>query len=86
MIQKLSAPVSVEMVYDHNSGRVSPRRVLWGKNIYLITKIGLHHVFREGRVLYHVFSVSAKNIYFRLVLNSESLRWKLEEVSDGLPD
>lgn len=86
MIQKLSVPVSVEMTYDHKLRKVFPRCILWAGKIYPITKIGLHHTFCEGRILYHVFSVATKSIFFRLLLDSETLHWKLEEVSDGLPD
>jgi hypothetical protein len=86
MIQKLSVPVSVEMIYDHKSRKVFPKFVLWGEKIYPITKIGLHHTFREGRVLYHAFSVCTKSVFFRLILDSETLHWRLEEISDGLPD
>jgi hypothetical protein len=46
----------------------------------------LHHTFRSGRTLFHVFSVASKSLFFRLVLNTDTLFWRLEEISDGLPD
>jgi len=86
MIEKISVPVSVGLVFDHTLRKVIPRWVKWDGKLYGIEKIGFHHTYREGRVLYHVFSVASKTLFFRLVLNTESLIWRLEELSDGLPD
>lgn len=86
MIHKLNAPVSVKLVYDHQSRTVFPQEVSWEGRVYLIIKIGLHHTFRAGRTLYHVFSVASKTLFFRLVLDTDTLLWRLEEISDGLPD
>jgi hypothetical protein len=85
MIQKISEPVSVGLVFDCKNMLVCPRWVLWNGRRYPIVKLGLHHTFREGRTLFHVFSAAGETLFFRLVLNSETLHWKLEEISDGLP-
>ncbi len=86
MLQKISQPVSVNLVFDQQKRKVFPKSLIWNNHLYSIKKIGLHHTYRQGRTLYHVFSVSSKSLFFRLVLNSENLHWKLEEISDGLPD
>lgn len=78
MIQKLSENVDVGMSKE-------PKWVKWKNRVYKIEHIGLHHTFREGRVLYHAFSVATDTLFFRLVLDTETLNWKLEEISDGLP-
>lgn len=83
MIQKLSVPVSVDLFFDHKLRRSIPVRVTWENRDYLIIKIGLHHTYRQGRTLYHVFSAISQNIYFRLVFNTENLAWSLEEIADG---
>lgn len=62
----------------------TPKYVVWKGRSYTISKIGLHHFFREGRVLYHVFSVVSDTLFLRLKLNTENLRWKLEEISDAI--
>lgn len=59
-----------------------PKKVLFEGREHLITKLGYHHVFRAGRTLFHVFSVASKTMFFRLVLNTETLSWTLEEVAD----
>ena len=82
----MSAPVSVELVYDHRRHSVSPRKMLWDGRVFQITKIGLHHTFRSGRDLFHVFSLSAGDLSFRLKLDTTNLFWTLEEISDGIPD
>lgn len=86
MMQKIDVPVSVELIFDHQKRKVFPRKVLWEGKLYPIVKVGLHHTFREGRVLYHVFSAASETLFFRLVLNTDNLQWRLEEISDGLPD
>ena len=83
MIQRLSAPVSVAAVFDHKGRAFVPRKVLWEGREYGVEKIGFHHTFRQGRTLYHVFSVAAEALFFRLVLDTETLLFSLEEIADG---
>jgi len=82
MIQKINAPVSVNLSYDSLNKKVSINEVIWNNKIYPIVKLGLHHFFRRGRTLYHVFSVASENLFFRLILNSETLHWNLEQIAD----
>jgi len=86
MIQKVNIPISVSLVFDSIKRKVAPRWVVWNGRLYPVEKVGLHHTYREGRTLYHVFSVASKSLFFRLVLNTDNLHWKLEEISDGLPE
>jgi len=86
MIQRISVPVSVVFQYDHKTQKALPRVVQWEGQRYLITKIGFHHTFIRGRTLFHVFSVESPNLSFKLEFNTETLQWRLEEISDGLPD
>lgn len=83
---KVDVPVLVIFMYDPNGAKVSPLKVRWDGRVYSITKVGLHHNFRAGKTLHHIFSVVAGEIFFRLNFNTENLSWRLEEVSDGLPD
>jgi len=85
MIQKISEPISVSFTFDSEKRAVKPRALVWNGRLYGVRKVGLHHTFRQGRTLYHVFSVASKSMFFRLVLNTENLYWRLEEISDGLP-
>ncbi len=82
--QRISEPVSVSLSYDSKRVKVYPKWVVWNNRLYPVLKVGLHHTFRRGRTLYHVFSVVSKTLFFRLVLDTETLHWKLEEISDGL--
>jgi hypothetical protein len=86
MIEKLSLPVSVGITFDHSKRKVVPKWILWEGKLYPVEKVGLHHTYREGRTLFHVFSVASKTLFFRLVLNTDTLYWRLEEISDGMPD
>jgi len=63
-----------------------PISLTWFGRTYPIIKLGLHHTYREGLTRHHIFSVVGGNLFFRLNLNTDTLSWTLEEVSDGLPD
>ncbi len=69
--------------FNHQTRAVAPKRILFEGRQHDIAKIGYHHTFREGRTLYHVFSVSSDTLFFKLVLNTDTLAWSLEEISDG---
>ena len=83
MKTSVNEPVSVKLVFQSAIKKTYPCSILWRGRLYQIQKIGLHHTYYQGRVLFHVFSVSDGNLFFRLLLNSESLHWWLEEISDG---
>jgi len=85
MITKLDLPVSVSLCFDDRKNQVFPKWIVWNNRLYPIAKVGLHHTFRQGRTLYHVFSVVSKTLFFRLSLNTDNLHWRLEEVADGMP-
>ena len=85
MIEKISVPVSVSLVFDHTKRKVVPKWVVWEGRLYTVEKLGFHHTYRLGETLYHVFSVTTKTLFLRLVLNTNNLAWRLEEISDGLP-
>jgi len=84
MFNKISEPVSVELFFNSQKKAVFPKSVTWNSRLYPIVKVGLHHSYRKGRTLYHVFSVISKTLFFRLVLNTDNLHWRLEEINDGV--
>jgi hypothetical protein len=84
MVEKVNMSVSVALSFNSDTKITTPRHIKWNGRIHRITKIGLHHTYRRGRTLFHVFSVASPTLFFRLVLDSETLHWKLEEISDGL--
>lgn len=84
MREKIDVPVTVTMCFDHKTRVVKPVEVVWEGREYGVSKVGMHHTYRRGRTLCHVFSVVAQSMFFRLVLDSENLHWRLEEVSDGV--
>lgn len=83
MIQKINLPVSVVSIFDHKKQLSYPLKILFEGKTHPLVKLGYHHTSREGRVLYHIFSVVSPSLFFRLKLNTESLSWSLEEISDG---
>lgn len=83
MIQKITAPISVLTLFDHKKHIFTPLYVSWDGEKYKIKKIGYHHKVREGKVLFHIFSVISETLFFRLKFDTESLLWVVEEISDG---
>ena len=86
MIQRISEPVSVVTTYNAQVRSVRPLSLKWGRHEYSVSQVGLRHTYRDGITRHHVFSVVGGNLFFRLNLNTDTLSWTLEEVSDGLPD
>lgn len=60
----------------------APSVFTWRGRFYTIKIIGLHHTKRDGRVLYHVFSVSDETTFFRLEFDTESLLWRLTDIAE----
>lgn len=86
MHSKLSEPVSVVLGYDSRTRTTRPLSLTWAGTNYPVLKIGLHHTYHHGDILYHIFSIASRELFFRLKLDTTTLHWVLEEVSDGLPD
>ena len=84
MLEKINEKVSVVSVFSRQKNKSVPIRIKWQGRMYVVTKLGFHHSERLGRVLHHIFSVIADNMFFRLNFDTEDLSWTLEEVSDGL--
>ena len=86
MIQDIKAPITVYLAFNHRKNRVFPYFLRWDGSDYKIKSVDLHHTYRLGKTLYHVFSVSTDTMSFKLVLNTDNLFWTVEQISDGLPD
>lgn len=80
MAEPIDESVSVDLLSNHLQGRAYPWVIHWRGNRYMVTKVGLHHTVREGRVLYHMFSVSDGISFFKLRFDTETLGWKLLEI------
>ncbi len=78
--QRINEEVSVTLVFDSITKRTYPKSILWKNKLYQVEKIGLHHKYRQGRILFHVFSVTTEGSFMRLGFNTDNLHWNLEEV------
>lgn len=85
MTEQINTPVSVVSSFNHHLHLSRPQKIIWHGKEFFVTQNGLHHTFRQGRTLFHVFSVIASGLFLRLTLDTDNLSWCLEEVSDGLP-
>ena len=80
MSEAINETVSVMLLTNHLQKTVSPSVLSWRGRRYRITNVGLHHTVREGRVLFHYFSVTDGATFFRLRFDTETLGWRLLEV------
>jgi len=81
MSESIDESVSVALASNHVSHSAMPWVVGWRGRQYKITKMGLHHTTREGRVLFHIFSVSDGATFFKLRFDTETLGWRLLEIA-----
>jgi len=84
MSEMIDESVSVNLLSNHIKRSAAPSSLYWRGRRYTVSQMGMHHTIREGRVLYHLFSVTDGNTFFKLRFDSETLGWKLLEVTDGL--
>jgi hypothetical protein len=84
MSETIDESVSVDLLSNHIKKRVYPWVVHWRGIRYLITKVGFHHMVREGRIVMHIFSVTDGNTFFKLKFNTETLGWRLLEIEHGI--
>lgn len=82
MAEKIDQSVSVSLIFDHKKRKTLVAKVLWNNRVYEITRQGLHHTYKKGGTLMHVFSIASDTISFKLLLDSSSLNWTLEETYD----
>ena len=82
--QNLSERISVAMNYDHTKNKAYPKWIHWNNRLYPISKIGLHHTYKKGETLYHVFSVKTTTLFMRLVLDTKNLNWTLDQIYDAV--
>ncbi|MFZ3301789.1 MAG: hypothetical protein WA152_03700 [Microgenomates group bacterium] len=76
-MQTISEQVSVSLVDN------IPTSMSWRNRDYKITKVGLHHTYLEGKILVHIFSVLAGDLFLKLKLNTKHLTWNLTEIYQG---
>ena len=83
VLEIIQERVSVITKYDRAAGTVMPVKVRWQTKDYLMQKLGYYHRVRQGRTVQHIFHVTDGALDFRLRLDSDTLHWTLEQVSDG---
>ncbi len=84
MAETIDEQISVNLLFNHLKQSVTPTSLYWRGRRYTITKVGLHHITREGRTLLHIFSVTDGVNFFKLQLDTETLSWKLLEIASGI--
>lgn len=72
--------------YDHKARQMTLLKLLYDGVEYRIVKLGMHYIEREGRTLRHVFCVNGESMFFKLVLDAETLQWTCEEIRNYAGD
>lgn len=84
MLNQVNIPISVITIFDAVKKTSIPYKIKWNNQIYKITNLAYYHQIKEGSKIHHIYHVSDGNLDFKIRLDSSSLNWILEEVSDGL--
>lgn len=77
MTESINESVSVALWSNHVTRKIIPYSFYWHGRRYQMKQVGLHHTYRQGRILIHVFSVTDGAQFFRLEMNAETLEWRL---------
>ena len=79
---KAREPIDVITIFDQASAR--PFSFKYAGKKFIVEKINLTFSERAGRGTLRYYSVTAEGNYFKLVLDTEGLRWYVEEVMDNV--
>jgi hypothetical protein len=81
MRESLNEPVSVIWYYNASKQHVQPFSLSWKSRDYRLGKVDFWHKTRRGTTLLHHFSLSDREgtVYFKLLLDTDSLHWTIEE-------
>ena len=86
MVEKINEKIDVITIFKSKGAELIIYKIRWNGREHKITELGYHHVVKEGRFVYHYFSVCTDTLAFKLRLDTETLSWTLKEVSDGFPN
>ncbi len=82
MIRRPNDPIDVLARFTRNPLCVTIRSVTYRGRKYVIQEVSYAYLVRKGRTLLHIFWATAQGITFKLVLNTESLAWTIQEIHD----
>jgi len=81
---RINERVKIHSLYDPQNGKTVPYQMIWKGQTHTISRVTYYHPERRGREILHIFHLTDDNLDFKVVLNSETLMWTLEEVCDGI--
>ena len=76
-LTKTKEAVEVLAIFTHQGPR--PYALKWGERKYVIEKINLTYEAKVGNSKLIYFSVTSQDNYFKLVFDTNDLKWYLEE-------
>lgn len=83
MLTEIDEKVSMLLAYNKETGIVKPHIMRWNKKYITFKEVTYHHLIKKGRTAIHVFHVTDGTLDFRLHFDTQTLHWKLKEVTDG---
>jgi hypothetical protein len=79
-LQRLNDPADVSVKFTHQPRCVTIRSVTCRGRKYAIREVSYAYPIRKGWTLFHVFWAAGQGITFKLVLDTESLAWTIQEI------
>jgi len=77
MYTRIHEPIAVCVQFDRH--KTAPLNFKWGHNLYGNLQTNLIWRQRRGKAMLIYFGVNDGENYFKLMFNSETLEWWLEE-------
>lgn len=79
MYSPVHEPIAV--LAEFNGSKIKPLSFKWQKHTYNNLRLSLAYKTRQGQDLLTYFCVDDGVNYFKLVFNSQTLEWHLEEIN-----
>ena len=77
--------IKVVAAFDPDSWKLEPRRFIWHRRTFEVTKVDFFHRTRDGRHLIDIYDCSTdSNPSFRLKYLTFSREWILWRTDDGM--
>lgn len=79
---ELNEPVDVIMVCHSEKRRTDLYKIKWRHREYMVKEICMHQIHTMKGIPHHVYTLVAGNLWMKLVCNSQTFFWELQQVSD----
>lgn len=81
-MNEIHEPVSVILIYDCKKKKATPYKIKWRNRDYLVEEVCMHQIHNKEGIPHHNYSVRCGNTTLAISMNTQTLAWELEALSD----